>query len=57
MYINEMIEQDAKELAELVNRKINNNKKDINYIDGADHSYTRKEKELADQIVKFLSNI
>ena len=55
--VNEMIEQDAKELVELVSRKINNSKKDINYIDGADHSYTGKEEELSNQIVKFLSNI
>lgn len=55
--VNEMIEQDAKELVGTVNSKINNSQKDINYIDGADHSYTGKEKELAEQIVKFLSKV
>lgn len=55
--VNEMIEQDAKQLVELVSSKINNSKKDINYIDGADHSYTGKEEVLANQIVKFLFNI
>lgn len=52
--INEMIEQDTKELVNFMNNKINNSKKNINYIDGADHSYTGKEEVLAKEIVKFL---
>lgn len=54
---NEMIEQPAEKLINTLNRKILNAKKDINYIDGADHGYTGKEDILAIQIVKFLNNI
>ena len=52
----EMIEQDAKELVEILNKKINNLDKDISYIDGADHGYNGKEEMLAEQIIRFLSN-
>ena len=31
-----------------------NENKDIDYIDGADHGYTEKETELAEQIIKFI---
>lgn len=54
---NEMIEQPAYELVNLLNEKIYNNNKDINYIDGADHGYTGKEEVLADQITNFLKKI
>ena len=50
----ELIEQDAKDLVELLNRKINNPQKDISYIDGADHGYNGKEEILAKQIIEFI---
>ena len=53
----ELIKQDAKELAEFMNKKINNPNKDIDYIDGANHGYNGKEEELAKQIVRFLLNV
>ncbi len=51
---NEMIEQSAEELVNLINRKIINQNKDINYIDGADHGYTGREEILANQIINFI---
>lgn len=55
--VNEMIEQPADELVLILNKKVLNNVKDINYIDGADHGYTGKEEILASEIVNFLDNI
>ena len=52
----EMIEQPASELAKLVNSKILNQKKDISYITGANHGYTDKEQEVAEQMLKFITN-
>ena len=51
---NEMILQNAEELVELINQKINNPKKDISFIDGADHGYHDKEEMLAEQILEFI---
>ena len=51
---NEMIVQNAKELSELLNCKIKNNKKNISYIAGANHGYHGKEDELANEIKEFL---
>lgn len=51
---NEMIEQQADSLAEMLNHKIINKNKDINFIDGADHGYTGKEELLASQIINFI---
>lgn len=51
---NEMILQNAEELVELINQKINNPKKDISFIDGADHGYHDKEEILAEQILEFI---
>lgn len=51
---NEMILQKADELVQLLNEKIRNDKKDIDYIDGADHGYHNKEEILAEQILKFV---
>lgn len=53
---NEMIIQQADELSTMVNNIITNENKNIDYIDGANHSYTGKEKELAKQIVEFVLN-
>lgn len=52
--VREMIKQNAKELVEFMNSKINNPKKDIGYIDGADHSYHGKEEQIAREIKDFL---
>ena len=53
---NEMILQKADELVDMLNEKIANNKKDISYIDGADHGYHGKEEILAEQILKFINS-
>ncbi len=52
---NEMIEQQADELVEILNKKIINKNKDINFIDGADHGYKGKEEILANEIINFLN--
>lgn len=52
---NEMITQKADELVDLVNNIITNPNKDIDYIDGANHSYDGKEEELAKQIIGFIN--
>lgn len=52
--VNELILEDAKVYSERVNKIVENEQKDIGYIDGADHSYHCKEDELASQIVTFL---
>ena len=52
----EMIAQKAEELVNNVSNIIANPKKDIAYIDGANHSYDGKEEELAKQIVTFIKN-
>ena len=51
----EMIEQDAIDLVKLINSKVSNKNKDINYIDGADHGYNGKEEVLAKQILNFIT--
>lgn len=53
---NEMILQEAAELVSIVNRRITNQNKNIDYIEGSNHSYTGKEELLAEQIVKFIRN-
>lgn len=50
----EMIEQPANELVEMLRDKIKNDKKDINYIEGANHGYAGKEELVAEQIVDFI---
>lgn len=52
----EMILQDAKELVNIVNENISNPNKDINYIEGANHSYTGKEETLAEQMIQFIKS-
>lgn len=51
---NEMILQSADELVNIVTNIIENKNKDIDYIDGANHQYNGKEKELAEQIIEFI---
>ena len=55
--VNEIINLPANELVDLMNEKILNNKKDINFIDGATHNYRGKEEILAEEILKFIQNI
>ncbi len=52
--VHELVIQDLDELVKFLKQKIKNDKLDINYIDGADHGYTGKEKILASQIVNFI---
>ena len=51
---NEMILQKADELVSMVSNLIQNQNKDINYIDGANHSYNEKEEILAKEIIEFI---
>lgn len=55
--VNELIKQDAKDLAEFMNKKITNQNKNISYIDGVDHSYHGKNEQLAEEIKQFLGEI
>lgn len=50
----ELIIQKADELCKNLKEKIKNEKLNIGYIDGADHSYTGKEEILANEIQHFL---
>lgn len=52
--VKEMILQQADELVEIVKNTLSNPKKDIDYIEGANHSYEGKEEILAEQIIKFI---
>lgn len=54
---NEMILQRPEELVDIVNNIIENPNKNIDYVDGANHGYEGKEKELAEQIIDFIKNI
>ena len=54
--VNELISIPANNLAELMNNKIINQQKDINFVDGATHNYFEKEEELEDEILKFIKN-
>jgi hypothetical protein len=53
----ELIRQNANDLVNLLKRKLNNEKIDINYIDGANHSYNGKEEDVAKEIYNFLKEI
>lgn len=53
----ELIIQKADELCKMVKEKIKNDKLDIGYIEGANHSYTGKEEILANEIQNFLREI
>ena len=52
----ELIIQEADKLCEQLKGKIKNDKLDIGYIDGADHSYTGKEEILANEIQNVLKD-
>lgn len=51
---NELIRKNAKEQVELMKKSIKNEKSNIGYIDGADHTYSHKESEVAKYIAEFL---
>ena len=51
--INELIKREASNQVEFMRNKIKNNKKDIDFIDEANHSYDGKEQVLAEQICDF----
>ena len=51
---NELIRKSAQEQVELMRRVIKKKDVDINFIDGANHSYNGKETELANDIANFL---
>ena len=55
--VNEAILYKPQELVEKVSNNINGVKKDIGYIDGANHSYNGHEDELAEQIMNFIKSI
>ena len=53
----ELIKQEASTLIDILRNKLNNEFLDINYIDGANHSYNGYENILAEDIYKFLSEV
>lgn len=55
--IRELVEQSAEEHSKLIDKKIKNKFKDIDFIDGANHSYEGKEYILAEEISKFIEKI
>ncbi len=52
--VHELVIQNLDDLVKFLKSKIKNNKLDIGYIDGADHGYTGKEKELVKEIINFV---
>lgn len=55
--VNELALMDVEAQVEFVKKKIQNKHLDAGYIDGANHSYVGKEKELAHEIAKFLAQV
>ena len=52
--VHDLVLQDLSNLIEILKSKIQNEKLDIGYIDGADHGYTGKEETLAKEIISFI---
>ena len=52
---NELITIPAKDLVEIIKKRMINKKIDIDFIDGANHSYKNKEKVLAEQIINWIT--
>ena len=52
---NELITIPAKDLVEIIKKRMINRKIDIDFIDGANHSYKNKEKVLAEQIINWIT--
>ena len=55
--VKEILLMDVNKQVDFVKAKIHNEKMDVGYIDGADHSYHGKEEQLAYEITEFLKNI
>lgn len=53
----DLVVQGLDDLIELLKNKINNFNLDIGYISETDHGYTNKEKELASEEIKFITQI
>lgn len=53
----ELIKQNANDLINILKNKLLNNQLNIDYIDGANHSYNGKEKILSKEIYDFLAKI
>lgn len=53
----ELVSIKIEELVELMNNVIENKKIDINFIEGANHTYTDKEDILANEIVDFIKKL
>ena len=54
---NELIKQNANDLIDILKNKLLNNQLNIDYIDGANHSYSGNEELLAKEIYDFLAKI
>lgn len=53
----ELVSMKTEKLVGLMNNAIKNKKIDINYIEGANHTYTDKEDVLANEIVNFIKKL
>lgn len=53
--VNELLLQKIEDLIELLKIKINNDRLDIGYVDGANHNYSGKEEILAKEIITFIN--
>ncbi len=52
--VHDLVLQNLSNLIEILKSKIQNEKLDIGYIDGADHGYTGKEETLAKEMISFI---
>ena len=52
--VHDLVVQNLDDLIEFLKSKIQNEKLDIGYIDGADHGYTGREETLAKEIISFI---
>lgn len=52
--VHDLVVQNLEDLIEFLKSKIQNEKLDIGYIDGADHGYTGREETLAKEIISFI---
>ena len=55
--VEEILSLSVDKQVDFVKKKIHNNHMDVGFIDGANHSYHGKEKQLASEIENFLKNI
>ncbi len=55
--VNEILTLEVEKQVDFIKRKIKNDYIDASFIEGANHSYYGKEKELAEEIAAFLTNI